>query len=208
MPEQNVCDIFFDFSCPFVYRAGMWVDELERQGGTDYVFRWRALPLEQINSDKGDDWLLWEQPDDFRSRGLLAFRGAQAAMRQGDAAWSRFRTALLRARHEDEHDISKRAVVLSAASAAGLDLDQFAADLDDRSLMPAIGEDYASGRDSHGAFGTPTFVFPDGSSAYVKLTRVPDADQAMPMWREFVQTVVGRPEFQEIKRPQKPAATT
>ena len=205
MPEANTCEVFYDFSCPYVYRAAMWVDELERQGGTGYAFRWRAFPLEQVNADKGPDWKLWEQPDDFRSRGLPAFRAAEAAQRQGDAAWSRFRTALLRARHEAERDISKRDVLLAVAADANLDLDRFAADLADRSLLATVGADYEAGRGTHGAFGTPTFVFPDGSAAYVKLSRVPGPENALPMWREFVHTVVERPEFQEIKRPQKPA---
>lgn len=204
MPDPSVCEIFFDFSCPYVYRAGMWVDEIERQGGSGYVFRWRALPLEQINADKGPDWKLWEQPDDFRSRGLLAFRAAEAAKRQGDAAWSRFRTALLRARHEAERDISKRDAVLAVAAEADLDLDRFAADLADRSLLSAVGDDFEAGRETHGAFGTPTFVFPNGAAAYVKLSQVPSPENALPMWQEFVRTVVDRPEFQEIKRPQKP----
>ena len=204
MPEAQVCEIFFDFSCPYVYRAARWVDELERQGGAGYAFRWRAFPLEQVNADKGTDWKLCEQPDDFRSRGLPAFRAAEAAKRQGDEAWSRFRTALLRARHEAERDVSKRDVLLAVAADAELDLDRFAADLADRSLLTAVGDDYEAGRGTHGAFGTPTFVFPDGSAAYVKLSRVPDPENALPMWQEFVRTVVERPEFQEIKRPQKP----
>jgi len=100
---------------------------------------WRYFPLEQVNSDKGPDWKLWEQPDSHRSRGRPAFQAAIAARRQGDAAFDRFHIALLRAKHEEGKDHGRRQTLLDVARSVDLDLERFERDLSDRSGLPLIG---------------------------------------------------------------------
>jgi predicted DsbA family dithiol-disulfide isomerase len=182
----------------------MWLRDVQAAMGDALRVNWRYFPLEQVNSAEGPDWKLWEQPDDFRSRGLAAFRGAQAARRQGDDAFVAFHRALIEARHADGKDLGKKETLLDAARAANLDLDQFERDLADRDLLPAIGDDYLQGRNELGVFGVPTFVFPNGGAAYLKLNEVPSPDLALPLFEEFRQTVQARPVIEEIKRPRKP----
>ena len=203
MDEAISFDVYFDYGCPYVHAAAVWLREVQQRLGDRVAITWRYFPLEQVNSANGPDWKLWEQPDTFRSKGLPAFRGALAARRQGNEAFERFHHALLTLRHEEGQDHGKRATVLEAARRAELDEERFGRDLDDRSLLPAIGEDYERGRDGHGVFGTPTFVFPDGATAYLRLLPAPPADDAVAVFEDLVRTTQGRPYLHEIKRPKR-----
>lgn len=169
---------------------------------------WRCFPLEQVNSAEGPEWKLWEQPPEHRSRGRAALQAAIAARNQGDDAFERFHYALLKAKHEDGQDHGRRETLLAAADEVGLDLARFEQDLDDRSLLARIGDDYTHGREEHGVFGTPTFVFPNGEAAYLKMLPPAGPDEALPIFEEFVRTVRDRPFIAEIKRPKKPERAT
>lgn len=198
-------DVFYDYGCPYVYAAGIWMDRVQAELGDQIEVNWRYYPLEQINSQEGPEWKLWEQPADYKSRGLGAFHGAIAARNQGEDAFKRFHLALLKAKHEEGKEHSRRETLVEAAQTAGLDLAQFETDLDDRSLLAKIGPDWDEGHDTHGAFGTPTFVFEDGSAAYIKMRPAAPAEDAVKVFNEFVQTVQGRPYIAEVKRPNKPS---
>lgn len=161
---------------------------------------WRSFPLEQVNSPHGPEWKLWEQPDDFRSKGLPAFRAAMAARNQSDDAFDRFHHELLALRHAENKDHGKRPTLLEAARRADLDLDRFERDLGDRSLLPAIGADYARGREEFAVFGTPTFVFPNGRTAYLRMLPAAPREEAVAVFAEFVRTSRDRPYIREIKR--------
>jgi protein-disulfide isomerase len=107
-------------------------------------------------------------------------------------------------KHEEGQDHGKRSTVDEAASRAGLDLTRFAADLDDSGLLVEIKNDYIAGREGLGVFGTPTFVFPNGQSAYLRILPPPPAEEAIPLWQDFVREVRDRPFLHEIKRPRPP----
>jgi predicted DsbA family dithiol-disulfide isomerase len=196
-------EVYFDYGCPYVNGAAGWLREVKRALGDKVQISWRFFPLEQVNSANGPDWKLWEQPDNFRSKGLLAFRGALAAREQGDDGFDRYHYALLDLRHGQGKDHGKRATVLEAARLADLDLDRFERDLADRSLLANIGVDYAQGRDEYGAFGTPTFVFADGSVMYLRMLPSAPAENAVDFFHEFVRTAQGRSYVHEMKRPHK-----
>ncbi len=201
MSEPLVVEVFYDYGCPYVYAASLWVRDVMTALGDDIEFVWRSFPLEQVNSAEGPEWKLWEQSDDYVSRGLYAFRGAEAAKRQGREKFLSFHYALLDAKHVDGKNIGRKTVVLDVARAAGLDMDAFGAAIDDRSLLANIGVDYATARERYDVFGTPTFVFPGGQAAYMKMRPNAPASDAAAVWRDFVETVVDRPYIAEIKRP-------
>lgn len=172
--------------------------------GDRLTVNWRYFPLEQVNSAEGPEWKLWEQPDSHRSRGRPAFQAAMAARKQGEAAFDRFHDALLRAKHKDGKDHGKRQTLLEVADSVGLDRAAFERDLSDRSGLPTIGEDFTEARERHGAFGTPTFVFPNGEAMYVKLQPPPPAADALPLFEQFLTVGRDRPFVLEWKRPTKP----
>ncbi|HEV2528477.1 MAG TPA: DsbA family protein [Thermomicrobiales bacterium] len=199
-------DVFFDFQCPFVNAAATWLREVEEQLGHPLKVTWRAFPLEQVNSKAGDDWKLWEQPEDYQSRGLPAFRAALAAKAQGEQAYHGFVWALLNLRHIDGHELADPATLTEAATRAGLDLDRFETDRANRDALTQIGTDYTDAIEQYGVFGTPTFVFPNGQGAYLKLKLrdVPTGPEALAFFDHFVSVVRDTPKVMEIKRPNGP----
>lgn len=196
-------DVYFDFVCPYVNAAALWLRDVQRQSGGTVRPRWRFFPLEQVNSTEGPDWKLWEQPDSHVSRSLPAFRAAVAARQQGEEAFSRLQYAILAARHEAKLDTTQQDVLTGLARACDLDVDQFEADFNNRALHAEIGADYEAGRIQHGVFGTPTFVFPEGTAAYLKLLPPPPAAEALPFFEEFLSVVRNQTFVHEIKRPTK-----
>lgn len=114
--------------------------------------------------------------------------------------------ALLRAKHDQGRDHGKRDTLQDAAKEAGLDLERFERDRKDRSRLHEIGDDYTEASDRLGVFGTPTFVFPNGDTAYLKMLPPAPPEDAVAVFEEFVQTVRERPYISEIKRPPKPSA--
>ena len=205
--NQNVSvDVFFDFQCPFVNAAATWLHNVEEASGQTVNVNWRFFPLEQANNKNGDEWKLWEQPDTYHSKGLPAFRAAIAARDQGDDKYRAFVWELLRLRHQDGRDIARPATLTDAATRAGLDLEAFDRVRNDRSRLSEIGDDFTDATETYGAFGTPTFVFPNGQSAYLKLKLgdVPSGDDAVAFFDRFVDITRDTPNVLEIKRPTPP----
>ena len=198
-------DIFYDYVCPYVYRAGRLIADLEALDD-DLDVRWRYFPLAQINNKK-QDWYVWEQPTvdsgwaSKRSAGSLrAFWGAEAARRQGEQQFRRFHLALLKAVHEEALSLDEDETVRTAARIAEVDLEQWQRDYQNPGLLERVREDYGAARERK-IFGTPTFVFPGAEPAYLKLTDVVPADDIEDYWSTFVHAVAERPLFLEIKRP-------
>lgn len=204
MNERIEFDVYYDYACPFVHAATVWLETVRSSLGDRLIVHWRYFPLEQVNSPEGPEWKLWEQPPEHKSRGRDAFHAAIAARQQGEDVFLRFHLALLDLKHVQGKDHGKRATLLEAAQRAGLDIDRFVRDLEDRSLLREIGADYCEGRERHGVFGTPTFVFPNGAAAYLKLLPPPPPEDAVPLFEEFVRTVRDRAYFHELKRPKRP----
>ncbi|HIF72023.1 MAG TPA: hypothetical protein EYQ61_05670 [Dehalococcoidia bacterium] len=109
---------------------------------------------------------------------------------------------LLRAKHVEREDIRTRESVIDVAKAAGLDINKFTEVLDDPASLAQIGIDHEEALE-HGVFGTPTFVFEDGTSAFLKMFTPPE-DEAMSAFNDFMRIASKRSYFGELKRPQPP----
>ena len=83
MNDEIRFDVYYDYLCPNAHVVSVWARQLRAELGDRLVVGWRAFPLEQVNSGRGPDWKLWEQPADHPSQGLLAFHAAAAARNQG-----------------------------------------------------------------------------------------------------------------------------
>lgn len=205
MSDSVAVDVYFDFACPYVHSAAAWLGEINRQlgdGGIDVT--WKFFPLEQVNAPEDADVPIWDLPPDRRSRGRDSFHAAAAARRQGREAFARFHAALLTLKHEEGQDHGKRSTLDEAAARGQLDLTRFAADLEDPTLLKEIESDYLAGREGLGVFGTPTFVFPNGQSAYLRILPPPPPEEAVAFWQSFVRDVRDRLYLLEIKRPRGP----
>lgn len=162
---------------------------------------WYCFPLEQVNSNLGPQWKLWEQPETFMSRSLWAFRAGKAARIQGKELFERFHMAVLRARHAEKKDIANPEFLIEVAREWGLDVEKFREDLADRNLLVKIGEDYSRGVQEHGVWGTPTLVFNGRQAAYLKLKPAPPAEESVKLFDELFDIVYRRPYVVELKRP-------
>ena len=192
-------DVFFDYTCPFVYRAAEVIDKVQRSGDRALDVRWRYFSLAQVNS-KDDGWTVWDAPESESVRGRLSFQAAEAARRQG--RFEEMHWGLLRARHRDRLDIDGDAVY-DLAAAAGLDMDRFKADVADPSILKTLASDHTTAVEEHGVFGTPTFVFAGGEAAYVRLAPSALEDGAAEVLERVLAVAAAEPRILEIKRPHK-----
>lgn len=175
---------------------------MKKKLGDELEINWRSFALEQVNSKEGDDWKAWEQDSDYVSRGLWPLRGGIAARAQGTDAHNDYMEKVLHAKHVEREDVRTREAVIAVAATADLDIDEFTKMLDDPASLAQIGVDYEAALE-HGVFGTPTFVFEDGTAAFLKMFTPPE-DEAMSAFKDFMGIASGRTYFGELKRPQPP----
>jgi predicted DsbA family dithiol-disulfide isomerase len=195
-------DVFYDYLCPFVYRASVLLQNVRDSGQRPIEIRWRYFSLIQVNS-KDEGWTVWDALDS-EARGRLAFKAAEAARRQD--AFEDFHMALLRARHEQRADIDDVAVVDQVAEDSGLNLDRFRKDMADERLVSALERDHRAAVAEYGIFGTPTFVFDAGATAYVRLSEPPEALDSVAIFDRVISIGAEEPRILEIKRPTKPSS--
>lgn len=203
MAEPVRFDVYMDYLCPYVYTASCFLDQVKQELGDAIQINWKFFSLEQINQQNGPDWKLWEQGPAFYSRGLPAFEAAEAAARQGPQAFERMHLTLLRYRHEQRRKFTPD-VLREAAQESGLDLAQFERDLADPALKQRVAREHTEAVERYNVFGTPTFVFPNGESAYLRLMPAPPAAETMGVWEQLQRAIVQAPYLHEIKRPVPP----
>lgn len=203
VPEK--VDVYFDYACPFADSAARWVNELKKKIGDEVQFEFKFFPLEQVNAPADVEEAIWDLPRENRSPARHSMHAGAAALQQGREAFDAFNLALMKLKHSEGKDHGKRATIMEAAQSAGLNMTQFEEDLADDDLLDIVREHYEGGVSEHGVFGTPTFVFPSGAAVYLQLLPAPTAEEAVPLWREFVATAEERPNFREFKRTRRPS---
>jgi len=67
-------EVFYDYFCPFVYRASVLLQNVGRTRPLNVA--WRYFSLAQVNS-KDDAWTVWDAPASETVRGRLAFKAAE-----------------------------------------------------------------------------------------------------------------------------------
>ena len=201
MPPEPVT-VYFDYLCPYAWRAAALTASVA--GPLDLRFEWVHFSLYQSNHAGGDGWQLWNERlsdrDDAGTMGLLPFLASTAARRQGRAQHDAFRMALLRARHVD-HRPFHLATVMEAAEEARLHLACFERDLADPEARTALAREHHRGV-AEKVFGTPTFRFPSGDTAYLRLREVPaDRDDAVELFERLRGMLADYPYLETLKRP-------
>ena len=188
-----------------MYNAAVWLARVEESTGNSVEIDWQPFLLAQVNNDKGPEDKVWDHPGltDGSDNTLLAHQAGLAAKRQGKEAFESFFITLLRARHEDKKDLSDPAVIQQASQAAGLDQARFREDLVDPSLLKELGDSHTEAVEEYGAFGVPTFVFPSGKAAFLKMF-VPPVEQAAEIYESLFKTMSEFAHVGELKRPQPP----
>ncbi len=197
MSQGNELTVYYDFLCPWAYRAAIWLQDVERAGRirTD----WRLFSLvENHRRREGTEAVpVWQR--DGSAKGLPAFRAAIAARAQGVEPYNRFRVALQKARHEDKMQVDELETHRYAARKAELDLARFERDLN-RADFSALAADHEEAV-RRGVFGVPTLVWPEGRSYYVKITDLVPEDRAVKLY-DAIEGVHRFGEVIEIKTPE------
>lgn len=176
---------------------------MKERYGDRLQINWKNFPLEQANSKEGPDWFVWDQGDDYPSRGLPAFRALEAARLQGDVEFERLQFALLDGRHERRKDFTDPDDIDELAKESGLNLERLHKDMASPEILQRISEDYQAGK-QRGVFGTPTFVFENEKQAFVRLKAPQSIDESVRAFETFLENFRDNEYFDEIKRPKPP----
>ena len=183
----------------------MLLDRVKGDYGDKLEITWKNFQLEQVNRKEGPEWKVWEQPDEHQARSLVAAKAGEAARLQGREHFDRFHLALLRARHAGDGRIplNEDGPIERLAEDAGLDVGRLRADMKGRSLLDNVARDHTEAVESHGVFGTPTFVFENGNAVYLK-SFIPPEEATVDFFEHFVALMAHHTHVGELKRPQPP----
>ena len=182
----------------------MWLDQLKQVYGDDLQVAWKPFSLSQVNQQEGDGYRVWDEPDEKLPAAVWGLRAGIAAQRQGGEPYERFHVLLLKARHEDRKELGDKEVLRSVAQEAGLDVERFMEDLEDRSALQEIARSHEEAVEKHGVFGTPTFLFANGASAFLKMFKPATREEADSSFKTLVALIRDERFVGEVKRPQPP----
>ena len=178
-----------------------WLESIKKEVAEDLSIQWKTFSLDQQNSEKGPDFMMWEHPE-YPSRSVPALVAAKAAKNQGGPSFLRFHLATFAARHDDGKDIADRKVLRDIAKYAGLDLVRFEQDMAREETWQAVGEDHIESKKKYHVFGVPTLVFGQGQAVFVKLGSIPESRQERTSLFELIYGMgAKRPYILELKRP-------
>lgn len=199
MPE--VVTVYYDYVCPFAWRGAELAELVGPELGL--TFDWRHFSLYQNNYGGDDGWQLWNQKlsnDEGGDKGLLPFIASCAARRQGKVQHDSFRLGLMRARHRDHRPLT-REVVREVACVAGLELGRFDSDIANPECRTVLAHEHHRAVQQN-IFGTPTFAFANGHTAYFRMKEVPgDPEEAVELFLAYRHWLERYPYVETVKRP-------
>lgn len=200
MPEAVT--VYYDYVCPFAWRGAELAAQVAPELGL--TFRWRHFSLYQSNYTGSNGWQLWNQKlsltDEGGDKGLLPFMASCAARRQGGDKHDVFRLELMRARHRDHRPFSLE-TLRDVAGRAELDLERFESDLANPECRTVLAHEHHHAV-SQNVFGTPTFSFENGHTAYFRLKALPcDVEEAVALFSSYRDLLERFPYLETVKRP-------
>ena len=200
-------EFFWDPICPFAWITSRWIEKVVEQTG--YSVDWRFISLRILNKDKDYDT---EFPAGYEVGHTSGLRFLRAAAHAREELGKEPMSALYSAFGTHYWDLDRqpgRRTPLGTVShtedcfrTAGLPT-HFAASVDDQSWDHIIETETETALERTGRdVGTPIISFkpPEGLSFFGPvLSRVPDDDQAVPLWNAVIE-LAGFPGFAEMKR--------
>ena len=172
--------------------------------GDGFTINWKPFSLAQVNQKVGEGYKVWDEPADKQPPGLWGLRASVAASRQGQEQLDRFLFLLLKARHVDRKELGDKEVLRAVAQEAELDVEQFLIDLDDPASLQEVVDSHTEAVEKFGVFGTPTFRFSNGGSAFLKMLRPDTKEQAAKAFDTVMELMESEMFVGEVKRPQPP----
>ena len=172
---------------------------METETGEELPVTWRYFSLEQNNHSPNPDKKVWENSA-VTTRGINAFRAAEAMRRQGTDLFKVFHQLLLNAVHKDHLDITDPDILKSIAEKAGADTNRFLSDFNDPAILDILAKDHFHAVNDLKIFGTPTFVFNGNNPLFLKID-LSDTANSLDLFNEFLHIAEKRKNVLEIKRP-------
>jgi protein-disulfide isomerase len=179
---------YYDYTCPYSYRAFQWLGRVERVL-PDVAVGWQTFALKEANRDPSAP-SPFDDPE-VSSVSVLALALAHAAQ---DGDFARYHAAVFEAMQVgrvEEQDL------LAAAADAGVDIDSFQRERPRWLDTLAAAHHEATSR--WHVFGTPTLIL-DGDAVFLKLAGVPPATADEEVWGALCVLARCHPELIEIKR--------
>ena len=190
-------NVFFDYTCPYSYRALPWIETVVG-AGRDVAVCWRTFSLKEANHDH-DSPSPFDDPE-ISSISVLALALAHAAKK---AEFDRYHRSVFEAMLGDGRRLGEDEL-LALAAAAGVDVAMF--EQERPRWLAAVAQDHREGVVRYGVFGTPTLVLDEGEVVFVKLASTPQRGQELGLWQSLRTVAQCFPELIEIKRPPSPTA--
>ena len=182
----------------------MWLDQVKQADDGAVKANWKPYALAQVNQKVGEGYEVWDEPEEKLPAGVWALRAGVAASRQGEEPFERFLSLLLKARHVDRKELGDRDVLRAVAEAAALDVERFLKDLADPSSLQEVADSHTGAVEKYGVFGTPTFTFANGGSAFVKMLQPNSVEDAAKAFYTVMALAEDSLFVGEVKRPQPP----
>lgn len=180
-------EVFFDYTCPFTYRAHYWLASVR---GVEMI--WRPFSLLEQNY-RADGPSVWRREERAQDISLLLFAGHELVRARGGDQ-GHYRRAVFHTWHAT-HDRLDLDAIIRIAGKAGVSADEAAV----REHFLDAEAEHAAGA-ALGIFGTPALVYPGGAVAFVKLDAVPDADRVLPLWQATLALAQDTAELREWQR--------
>tara|TARA_B100000676_G_C17561098_1_gene572297 strand:- start:16 stop:639 length:624 start_codon:yes stop_codon:yes gene_type:complete len=199
--EKVKIDIFADYACPFVFNTYIWLRKIKNHYGGNLEINWRSFLL----GIKDKENFNWKDSETLSSnRSLLSLIAGKAAKKQGDEVFERYHDKLLISRHRqtDRIHLNDKSTLIRLADECELNLEQFEIDLNNENIIDEVSNDHNEGL-KIGVFGTPTFVFENGNSIYLK-TFIPPEQDMIKSFEYFLLISKNCSFIGEMKRPQPP----
>jgi len=186
--------IFFDYTCPFAYKAHLWLEEAGVASSAD----WQIFSLLEHNY-RGDGPPVWELEERQNDISLLIFAGHKLVLREsGDL--DRYRRTMFETWHRIGGSL-KLDEIFHIVKQSGVN----GTEDDLREVFLDAMSDHNRARQL-GIFGSPTLVFDEDRVVFVKLDQAPAGESALSLLHD-IETLSGRTELLELKRPQRLRST-
>ncbi len=197
MPDRLA--IYYDYTCPYSYRAAQWLWRV-RQAGRAFDLAWKPFALKEVNRPPGAPSHF--APSATESVGILALELAQAATAAGAATFTRYHGAVFAAMHADGRRVTADGL-LALAREAGVATTPFLREREAGRWLRRVAREHREGLARWHVFGTPTLVVDDAVATYLKFAAAPASPaDAAEVYDALLCLGRRHPELVEIKRPQ------
>ncbi len=190
--------IYYDYTCPYSYRAACWLRGLE-EAGRELELEWKSFSLKEVNRPGGEPSVFDRQRAESVS--VLALELAKAAQVAGPEVFERYHYRVFEVMHGDGRRLEANDL-LSIGRDAGLDTGRFEAERREGVWLRRVAEDHREGVERWKVFGTPTLVLDGEAAVYLKFTQASASPSAAAeVYDALLCLARCHPELVEIKHP-------